>query len=684
MAIIVRTGTPGQNGAGASTVPGNIPAGSLPGEIAYACVRIRGGSPSSVSLTGWTPITGANHTSSSSIRQTVLARELDGTEGSSVNFVLDSSREAICTIITLGEVNKYNGNFGINGTPVGQVNSSSTSMSTGTGPSATAINCQLLFFGGVAGFVSDISPPAGMTERHELRQNTCAYDATELRTVGGGTGLRSTTISSAFTNIAQMFLVEPLVTPSAPSTLTGTPLSPILVKLDWLDTSLSEQGFRVERSTNSGGSWTPVATVGTGVVTVQVAQDPNSTAWYRVIAYNSQGDSTASNTAIVTTVALNPGITIPNYKMPEVLYKVVFRTTAGVKVAEFMDFLALSYQKRVNEPGVAAIVVNGDHRILSMLEDKMLVEVWRRVKGYTNWYIEFKAMFRDEESVIDDKGQETVTLLCPGAMHRLAWRHVDYQADVNLRSTFSALPAETIMKNIVLYNLGPNATTANGRVHSAVMGGKQGTVTTTTDQGRGTVMDWSCAHDNVLETLQQMAPKAGGDFDLLQNGANSWVFEFYPGQRGVNRLTTVKFSVERGNMRKPKVTIKRSSEKSFMIIGGPGEAPNRIIEADTGKNYNATDNHIEGWVDATQGKTAGARGAKAVDALDKAQSRRVLTFEIAQTLGTMYGVHYCIGGVLGDLVSATHRTIKEDHKIYGVSVTVSAERGEVLTILTKT
>ncbi|MDQ3441591.1 MAG: DNRLRE domain-containing protein, partial [Planctomycetota bacterium] len=53
--------------------------------------------------------------------------------------------------------------------------------------------------------------------------------------------------------------------PAAPSTLLATGASATKVNLTWADHSSDETGFKIERKTGAGGTWSQIATVGAGV-----------------------------------------------------------------------------------------------------------------------------------------------------------------------------------------------------------------------------------------------------------------------------------------------------------------------------------------------------------------------------------------------------------------------------------
>ncbi len=94
-------------------------------------------------------------------------------------------------------------------------------------------------------------------------------------------------------------------TPTAPSVLQASAASATSVHLTWLDNSVGETGFVVERSTD-GSNWTSVATLASGTASCNATGLTASTAYsFRVKATGSVADSAWSNTATATTSAQN-------------------------------------------------------------------------------------------------------------------------------------------------------------------------------------------------------------------------------------------------------------------------------------------------------------------------------------------------------------------------------------------
>jgi len=89
--------------------------------------------------------------------------------------------------------------------------------------------------------------------------------------------------------------------PAAPSDLIATVLSSTKIMLTWDDNSSNETGFIIERK-KAGRSYTQIATVDANTTTYTNSGLTNNTKYYyRVRAYNSNGDSEYSNEDSATT-----------------------------------------------------------------------------------------------------------------------------------------------------------------------------------------------------------------------------------------------------------------------------------------------------------------------------------------------------------------------------------------------
>ncbi|MBN2549690.1 MAG: hypothetical protein JXB15_11060 [Anaerolineales bacterium] len=97
----------------------------------------------------------------------------------------------------------------------------------------------------------------------------------------------------------------PLLTPTS---LLAKPISQAQINLFWTDNSITESGYKIERSPNGSTSWSQIATVGMNVTSYANTRLTCGTPYfYRVRAYNTWGNSPYSSTANATTSACLPG-----------------------------------------------------------------------------------------------------------------------------------------------------------------------------------------------------------------------------------------------------------------------------------------------------------------------------------------------------------------------------------------
>lgn len=96
----------------------------------------------------------------------------------------------------------------------------------------------------------------------------------------------------------------PAVTiPGAPSDLQTTAVASTQIDITWTDNSANEDGFKIERKTGAGGTYSQIATVGTNVTNYSdtAALVANTVYCYQVQAFNTVGNSGYSNESCTTT-----------------------------------------------------------------------------------------------------------------------------------------------------------------------------------------------------------------------------------------------------------------------------------------------------------------------------------------------------------------------------------------------
>jgi hypothetical protein len=95
--------------------------------------------------------------------------------------------------------------------------------------------------------------------------------------------------------------------PAAPSGLVATPLSATQMALTWSDNASDETGFELERSLD-GSQWTLLDTLAPNLTAyTDSGLSPETTYFYRLRAYNADGQSPYSNTASATTLPAGGG-----------------------------------------------------------------------------------------------------------------------------------------------------------------------------------------------------------------------------------------------------------------------------------------------------------------------------------------------------------------------------------------
>jgi len=92
--------------------------------------------------------------------------------------------------------------------------------------------------------------------------------------------------------------------PTAPSGLTATVISSSQINLYWDDNSNNEDGFKIERNTGAGATYSLIQTTAPNIISYSDGTLSTATIYiFRVYAYNSAGNSGYSNAVPSTTLA---------------------------------------------------------------------------------------------------------------------------------------------------------------------------------------------------------------------------------------------------------------------------------------------------------------------------------------------------------------------------------------------
>lgn len=99
--------------------------------------------------------------------------------------------------------------------------------------------------------------------------------------------------------------------PQAPENVTASPDGSHGVVVSWSDQANNEDGYRLERSTDGGATWTTAATTAANITSVaDWDAGPEAEACYRVSAFNRDGVSALSSTTCATPLAGPTDLTI--------------------------------------------------------------------------------------------------------------------------------------------------------------------------------------------------------------------------------------------------------------------------------------------------------------------------------------------------------------------------------------
>ena len=157
-----------------------------------------------------------------------------------------------------------------------------------------------------------IGPAGGLPGAYSVLANglanTTAYvDNTTV--VGIGYWYRVVAYNAAGDSTSNVVMVSFGTAPAAPTLLRTTAIASTRVDLAWNDNANNENGFYVERGLGSGSAPTYVR-IGTVAANIRAYSDatasPSTTYSYRVIAFNSAGNSAPSNRVIATTLGAVP------------------------------------------------------------------------------------------------------------------------------------------------------------------------------------------------------------------------------------------------------------------------------------------------------------------------------------------------------------------------------------------
>jgi hypothetical protein len=358
------------------------------------------------------------------------------------------------------------------------------------------------------------------------------------------------------------------------------------------------------------------------------------------------------------------------------IYTVMLRNSAGALQSVSQDYLDLAISRTVNAPDVAALIYDSNSANVQYLVQGAIIEIYREdaEAGIASTQ-EFGGFIRRVVRTINDRTTYEITAL--GAMSLLGDRIVAWKAGINNRSKFTAKPAETIVRTLVVTNAGNQATVAGGRI-------LEGTLITPNiafpaTAGTGTVLNVSFAYQNVLEAVQKVCEDGGGDFSVTYNPtSNQFSAQWHLGQLGTDRSATVKLSVPLGTIGELIVNDDRIEDFTAVIVGGQGEGKARGI-ATRPATLPTELSSREYFADARNLKkaTLGRLRSHGQILLNRQRRKRITyTATLLQNAALRYGRDY----FLGDLVTILDGTAAITQKVQGVDMVFSADGKESIDV----
>lgn len=354
-----------------------------------------------------------------------------------------------------------------------------------------------------------------------------------------------------------------------------------------------------------------------------------------------------------------------------VQYTVITYDSAGSRTSYISDVLDIVISRAVNGVDMCRIIVGGTSASVPYLEYGAILEVYRedRDAGIA-YYREFAGIIRMVDTLTADV--TTITVQAVGFTALLADRIVAWKSGTANRSQFSAVAAETVLKDLFNYNLGSSATTANGRLLSGVLTG----ATTAATGGNGNTISLSVSGQNLLAAMQRVQEVAGGDFDLVFTAPATYTYTWYTGQRGTDRSASVIFSVANGTIGSLRIVVDRIADATAAIVAGQGEGATRSFvirpaTAPTGLDLR------EVWVDARNQSTTNEYTESGDIILAEAERQRGrVEAKILQSEALRYGREY----FLGDLVSVYTGSTTLTRKVQSIGIRFASDGSESIDV----
>ena len=332
-------------------------------------------------------------------------------------------------------------------------------------------------------------------------------------------------------------------------------------------------------------------------------------------------------------------------------YKIHFLSPDGALLAVVTDYQSFHLVREVNSLGDLTITLRGDHPALASLTHKSLVEVWRRDRAHgLAWTCEARYLYLYYSHSTKEITQ--VTIKCLDPIWWLSTRIVAWDINISGRTLFFQAAGLTI-NQLVKYNATVYATMAAGRIRE----GNIAHVTLVENSAGYVSIGWECPYENLLSTIQRLAPLGPGDFYMEYSGSGIWQFNWMQDQLGDDRSASLTFSIELDNMVDPVYLLDRRNEKTKAIVGGKTVRGDRAYYMRGSADWSMT-NDNEMWVPAPWVYDAESMYSAADSALMFVKKIDKLSFNLVQTPTYFYGIDYFLGDKINTIYNDVTRVLE--------------------------
>lgn len=383
-----------------------------------------------------------------------------------------------------------------------------------------------------------------------------------------------------------------------------------------------------------------------------------------------------------------PPVLVTNYAAE--VY-VVLRRTDGFQLQLFDNWISLNYEVRRNAFGFITLVLNGhDPRIGDFKLDYWL-EVWRAIPGASvDWYLEFYGLVRNIHDAIDTNGAATIEITAYGLLQLLAGRAIVGPKDSP--RTKKEMDIATAIFQFVDENIGPNAFGVDFGGHVIDLRRVCPNLVCVEPAPVGILTGGDHSYQNLWDVVSSLADYAWLDLRIRRGGnpnpdlGELYTLTFDIGQFGIHRTwdyrqdnVPVIFGMLYGNLASADYRYERAAEENVIY----GRATDPVSGAEFYEalgDYSLVDqspyNRKEGSYDYGQETAAGVQKRLQAQLL-AGRPKQILTVEIMQQAGTLYGKDYFVG----DWVTVHYRSLLANAQVIAAKGTADGDsRRETMAI----